>query len=134
MNKVVPTSEEYIYEGKVAISQTDLNDNITFVNRKFCEISGYSAEELLNSNHSKVRHPDMSHQVFDQMHKALKSGQVWNGLLKNLRKDGSFYWINSEIAPIHNNQNEIIGYISVSKPVPRKNIEEYNTNQINKIL
>ena len=134
MSKVIPTNEEYIYEGKVAISQTDLNDNITFVNRKFCEISGYSSEELINSSHSIVKHPDMPHEIFVKMHQALKSGQVWNGLLKNMRKDGSFYWVNSEIVPIHDNQGEISGYISVSKPVPRKNIEEYNINQTNKTV
>lgn len=128
MDKAVPTDKEFIYDGKIAISQTDLSENIIFVNRKFCEISGYTSQELLNKNHSIIRHPDVSQEIFEKMHKTIKGGQVWNGILKNLRKDGSFYWVNSEIVPIFDAQNRITGYISVSKPVPRRDIEEYNIN------
>jgi len=124
MNKVVPTDEEYIYEGRVAISQTDLNGTITFVNRKFSEISGYTVNELIESNHDIIRHPNVSQEIFDKMWTSLKNGQVWNGMLKNLRKDGRFYWVDMEIAPIFDKQEQITGYISVSKPAARKNIIE----------
>jgi len=124
MNKVVPTDEEYIYEGRVAISQTDLNGKITFVNRKFSEISGYTVNELIDSNHDIIRHPDVSQELFDKMWASLKNAQVWNGMLKNLRKDGKFYWVDMEIAPIFNTNDQITGYISVSKPAARKNIIE----------
>ncbi|MCW8894654.1 MAG: PAS domain-containing protein [Sulfurimonas sp.] len=124
MDKIVPKDEEFIYEGKVAISQTDLKGNITFVNRKFCEISGYTVEELVGSNINIVKHPDVPEKTFDKMWMALQSGQVWNGLLKNLRKDGSFYWVDMEIAPIMDENEQITGYISVGKPAPRKNIED----------
>ena len=124
MNKIVPTGEEFIYEGKVAISQTDLKGNITFVNRKFCEISGYTTAELVGSNHDIIRHPDTDEAAFEKMWTALQGGQVWNGLLKNLRKDGMYYWVDMEIAPIFDEKEDITGYISVSKPAPRKNIED----------
>lgn len=124
MEKVVPIDEEFIYEGRVAISQTDLKGNITYVNRKFCEVSGYSSSELVDSNIDIVRHPSIPNETFEKMWDALKNGQVWNGMLKNLRKDGKFYWIEMEITPIFDEQEEITGYISVSKPAPRKNIEE----------
>ena len=58
------------------------------------------------------------------MQNTLKSGQVYNGMLKNMRKDGSFYWIDIEITPIFNKQEQMTGYISVSKPSPRKNIQD----------
>lgn len=124
MNKIVPTDEEFVYEGKVAISQTDLKGNITFVNRKYCEISGYKTRELIDSSQDIVRHPDVPDVMFDKMWKALQSGQVWNGMIKNLRKDGLYYWVDMEIAPILDKQEEITGYISVSKPAPRKNIAD----------
>ena len=124
MDKVVPKDEEFIYEGKVAISQTDLKGNITFVNRKFCEISGYTVEELVGSNHDIIRHPDVPEETFIKMWKALESGQVWNGILKNLRKDGKFCWVDMEIAPIVDANEQITGYMSVGKPAPRKNIED----------
>jgi len=124
MNKVVPTDEEYIYEGRVAITQTDLDGNITFANRKFSEISGYSVDELIDSSHDIIRHPSVSQKLFDKMWTSLKNGQVWNGMLKNLRKDGKFYWVDIEIAPIFDNNDQINGYISVAKPAARKNIIE----------
>jgi len=131
MNKVVPKNEEYFFEGKVAIVQTDLQGSITFANRKFCEISGYMLDELLDSNISITRHPDTHDSVFDKMWNTLKSGQVYNGMLKNLRKDGLYYWVDIEIAPIFNAQEQITGYISVSKPSPRKNIQENEKLQQN---
>lgn len=124
MNKVVPKNEEYVFEGKVAISQTDLKGNITFVNRKFCEISGYTLDELINSSHSIIKHPDVEESVYEKMWKTLSSGQVYNGMLKNLRKDGRYYWTDIEIAPILDKKGHTTGYISVSKPSPRKNIQE----------
>jgi len=124
MNKVVPKNEEYVFEGKVAISQTDLKGNITFVNRKFCEISGYSLDELINSSHSIIKHPDVDEAIYEKMWKTLGSGQVYNGMLKNMRKDGSYYWTDIEIAPILDKKGQTTGYISVSKPSPRKNIQE----------
>ena len=124
MEKVVPIDEEFIYEGRVSISQTDLKGNITFVNRKFCEVSGYASSELVDSNIDIVRHPSIADEVFSKMWDALANGQVWNGMLKNLRKDGLFYWVEMEITPIFDEQENITGYISVSKPAPRKNIEE----------
>ena len=124
MEKVVPIDEEFIYEGRVAISQTDLKGNITYVNRKFCEISNYANSELIDSNIDIIRHPSIPDETFEKMWGALQNGQVWNGMLKNLRKDGKFYWIEMEITPIFDDSEEITGYISVSKPAPRKNIEE----------
>jgi aerotaxis receptor len=124
MNKVIPKDEEYIYEDKVAISQTDLKSVITFVNRKFCEISGYTVDELIGSYHDIIKHPDMSKKVFAKMWTSLRNGQVWNGMLKNLRKDGRFYWVDMEIAPIFDEDDKITGYISVAKPAARKNIIE----------
>lgn len=91
MDKVVPKDEEYVFEGKVAVSQTDLNGNITFVNRKFCEISGYTRDELMGSNHDTIRHPDVEEATFEKMWQTLNNGQVYNGMLKNLRKDGRYY-------------------------------------------
>ena len=124
MDKVVPTDEEYIFKGRVAISQTDLKGTITYVNRKFSEISGYSVSELVQSNHDIIKHPNVSQDIFDKMWTSLANGQVWNGMLKNLRKDGKYYWVDMEIAPVRDKQEQVTGYISVSKPAARKNIEE----------
>lgn len=124
MSKVVPIDEEYIFQGKVAISQSDTAGKIQFVNRKFCEVSGYTQDELIGKDHNILRHPDVADAIFEKMYKTLDSGQTYNGVLKNLRKDGRYYWVDIEIMPIYDENENIIGFISVSKPSPRKNIQE----------
>nr|WP_321267719.1 PAS domain S-box protein [uncultured Sulfurimonas sp.] len=127
MNKVVPIDEEYMLEGSLLISQTDLRGIITFANRKFCEVSGYKIDELIGSNHNIIRHPDMPKAIFTKMWSTIQSGQSWNGLLKNLRKDGLYYWVDSEIIPVHNENKEITGYIAARKVASRKDIQENET-------
>ena len=133
MDKVVPVDEEYIFEGSMIISQTDLKGSITFANRKFCEVSGYKVDELVGSHHNIIRHPDMPKAAFERMWSTIKGGQSWNGLVKNLRKDGLYYWVDTEIIPIHNENEEITGYIAARKPASRKDIDE-NRELYNKML
>ncbi|WP_321779166.1 PAS domain S-box protein [Sulfurimonas sp.] len=124
MDKVTPVDEEYVFEGSAIISQTDLKGFITFANRKFCEVSGYKTSELVGSNHNIIRHPDMPKSIFGKMWDTLLGGESWNGLVKNLRKDGLYYWVYTEITPIYNNNEEVTGYMAARKSAPRKDIEE----------
>ena len=133
MDKVVPIDEEYIFEGSMIISQTDLKGKITFANRKFCEVSGYKLDELIGSNHNIIRHPDMPKAAFAKMWSTIAGGQAWNGLVKNLRKDGLYYWVDTEIIPVHNENEEITGYIAARKVASRKDIQE-NKELYNKML
>jgi aerotaxis receptor len=124
MNSIIPVNEEYTFEGRAIISQTDLKGMITFTNRQFYNVSGYKAEELVGKSHNMVRHPDMPRAAFEQMWKTIQSGQTWNGLIKNLRKDGLYYWVETEILPIKNSDDEVTGYISAGKAASRTNIQE----------
>ena len=124
MDRVTPIDEEYIYEGKVIISQTDLKGIITYANRMFCAISGYKSEELVGQPHNIIRHPDMPSAAFAKMWETISGGQAWNGLVKNLRKDGLYYWVDTEILPIIDTNNKVTGYIAARKPASRKDIEE----------
>jgi len=124
MNEVVPIDKEYIFEGSMMISQTDLKGNITYVNRKFCEVSGYKIDELVGSSHNIIRHPDMPKATFSKLWEAIADGQSWNGLIKSLRKDGLFYWVDIEIIPVNNEENKLTGFISTRKVASRKDIEE----------
>ncbi|ABB43698.1 putative PAS/PAC sensor protein [Sulfurimonas denitrificans DSM 1251] len=123
MNKIVPNDKEYIFQGKVAICQTDLEGNITFVNRKFCEISGYSVDELNKKNINMLKHPDTNPSIYEKMCSTLKGALVYNDMLKIIRKDGSYYWVDIEVTNIVDKQERISGYISISKPSARKNIQ-----------
>lgn len=114
---------EFIYQGKVAISQCDKDGIITFVNRKFVEISGYSKNELIGSKFDVLKHPDVPQSIYEKIYKTLHSHQTYNGVLKNLRKDAKYFWVDIEVMPILDGDS-LSGFISVSKPSPRKNIQE----------
>jgi aerotaxis receptor len=124
MNKVTPIDEEYFFDGSVIISQTDLKGVITYANRAFSEVSGYSVEELIGKPHNILRHPDMPKATFEKMWSTIQSGQAWNGLVKNLRKDGKYYWVDTEILPVKDENNNITGYIAARKAASRKDIQE----------
>lgn len=124
MSEITPIDEEYIFDNDVIISQTDAKGIITYANRAFCSVSGYSIDELVGQPHNIIRHPDMPKAVFAKMWKTITGGQAWNGLVKNLRKDGKFYWVDTEILPIKDDNNDIIGYIAARKEASRKDIHE----------
>lgn len=127
MDRPVPVDEEYFFDGRPLVSETDINGIMTFANRRFCEISGYSVDEIVGQSHNTMRHPDMPKATFAQLWKTILSGTIWHGLIKNLRKDGKYYWVDSEISPMYNNDGTVKGYMSAHKPASRRNIEETAT-------
>ena len=123
MNKPNAIDEEYIFEKGLIISSTDLKGIITYANRKFCEISGYGREELKGKNHNIVRHPDMPKAAFKEIWENIQDKQEWTGIVKNLRKDGKYYWVYSHITPILT-KGEIIGFTAARRPASSTEIEE----------
>lgn len=124
MNTITPVDEEYMVEGDVIISQTDTKGIITYANRAFCKVSGYKADELVGEPHNIIRHPDMPKAAFAKMWETIAGGQAWNGLVKNMRKDGLFYWVETEILPVKDEDGAITGYIAARKEASRKDINE----------
>ena len=111
----------------VIISQTDLDGNITYVSQAFADISGYKKEELLGKKHNILRHPSMPDNTFKKMWLTIAEGKSWSGEVKNLKKDGSYYWVQSYIVAIRNYKDEIIGYQSVRQDITNKKIIEKNS-------
>jgi len=101
-----------IFDRNIIVSESDLKGNITYVNPKFCEISGYSKEELMGKPHSLVRDPNNKPEYFKKLWNTIKSGETFSGVLKNMRKDGSPYWVDMSISPIMK-QGEIFGYKAI---------------------
>lgn len=95
------------------LTKTNLKGKITFVNDKFCDISGYSKEELLGNHHNIIRHPDMSKKIFSDLWKTIKAGKSWHGIIKNKKKNGSAYWVSTTIIPIKNKKNKIKEYMAI---------------------
>lgn len=109
---------EYSYrDSAVLISKTDLKGIITYANQDFIEISGYTNEELVGKNHNLVRHPDMPPIAFQGLWETIKQNKIWNGIVKNRCKDGKYYWVEANVAPMFDTNDQVSGYISVrTKP------------------
>jgi PAS domain S-box-containing protein len=125
MTKPTPIDEEIILDPKrYIVSETDAKGKITYVNDYFCEVSGYSEEELIGKPHSIIRHPDMPKVVFKLLWENLKQGKNINTVVKNLAKDGRYYWIFTEFEIRKNTDNgEIIGYHASRKTISTHVIE-----------
>jgi PAS domain S-box-containing protein len=115
MKRPNPVNEEVLFDGRSLISETDTKGVITFINRKFTEMTLYTKEEAIGQPHSILRHPDMPRVAFEGMWKIIKEGKTWEGYVKNLRKDGKFYWVVVNIVPKLNEHGEVVGYIASRK-------------------
>ncbi|WP_310440563.1 EAL domain-containing protein [Sulfuricurvum sp.] len=106
-----------VLDESAIVSKTDKRGIITYANDAFCKVSGFSREELVGKAHNVGRHPDNPKQLFKDMWKTIKSGKVWKDTFKNLTKDGNDYYVKSVIAPIFDDEGNIIEYISARKDV-----------------
>ncbi len=121
---VEPTQEEHTFpDDTFLVSKTNPRGIITYANTTFVAISGYSEGELLNQPHSLVRHPDMPKAAFQDLWDTVQAGKEWHGIVKNLRKDGGFYWVDATVTPSLLN-GKIVGYMSVRRKPSRNQIDE----------
>jgi len=95
------------------VSKTNSKGIITFVNAKFCEISGYTEAELLGKPHNVIRHPDMSSEIFTTLWQTIKNKKVWHGIVKNKTKSGDYYIVDATILPIIDAKGEVVEYVAV---------------------
>jgi len=115
-NPVTPTTlEKVMREDDFIVSKTDLKGRITYGNRIFIEFSGYEERELLGAQHNIIRHPDMPRAVFKLLWDTIQNKRECNAYVKNLAKDGSFYWVFANVTPSFNRDGQVIGYFSVRR-------------------
>lgn len=114
--KAHPTNhEKHFLENEIIVSKTDTKGRITYGNDIFIRISGYTEEELLGSAHNILRHPDMPRAVFKLLWDTIQAGNEINAYVKNLSKDGSYYWVIANVTPSFDKNNNIIAYFSVRR-------------------
>jgi len=93
-------SREIILEkDTMIVSETDEKGIIQYANDDFCKIAGYTRQELTGNPHNMVRHEDMPKAAFKDLWTTIQSGNIWNGIVKNKTKDGSYYWVNATAYP-----------------------------------
>lgn len=110
-------------EGKLIVSRTDTAGLITHCNPAFVYMSGYAEGELIGQPHHILRHPDMPAPAFKDLWDTIVQGRKWHGYVKNLRKDGGFYWVFATVVP-NVREGCIVGYTSVRRKPSRKRVEE----------
>ncbi|HEY9045994.1 MAG TPA: PAS domain-containing protein [Ohtaekwangia sp.] len=102
---------ESVFTLTTILSEADLNGNITLVNEKLCEVSGYTEEELLGKPHSLLRHADMPKELFKLFWSTLKKGEVFKGIIKNKTKSGGHYWVDATVVPVKDEAGVVVKYI-----------------------
>ncbi|PTU66098.1 chemotaxis protein [Chromobacterium sp. Panama] len=111
-NLPVDGTEVFLLPHRPIVTKTNLKGQITYANRAFIDISGFSEEELIGQPHNIVRHPDMPQAAFDDLWSTIKTGRPWKGLVKNRTKQGHFYWVEAYVTPICEG-GQPVGYMSV---------------------
>ena len=115
----------------IICSITDVEGNIIYVNRRFCEVSKFSQEELLGQNHKIVNSGFHSKEFFKNVWDTITQGKIWRGEVKSKAKDGSFFWLDSTIIPILDKKGNITQYFSLRMPIDdKKELERQNEMRI----
>ncbi len=119
-----PTAVERVMrENDFIVSMTDTKGRITYGNRIFIEFSGYSEKELLGSQHNIIRHPDMPRAVFKLLWEKIQKREECFAYVKNMSKDGGFYWVFTNVTPTLDLAGNITGYFSVRRKPKLSGIE-----------
>jgi len=116
------------------VSKTNPKGLITYVNDKFCEISGYSKSELIGKAHNIIRHPGMPKESFKELWDTIKTKKPWNGVVKNIKKNGTEYIVDSTIIPILDLDGDIIEYIAVRHDITELENTKEQLKNINQLM
>ncbi|MBP2313159.1 PAS domain-containing protein [Azospirillum soli] len=109
--------ERFFDVDEVIVSKTDLKGRITYANRVFQRVAGYTEAELMGAPHSIVRHPDMPRCVFKLLWDTLGAGQEIFAYVVNKARNGDHYWVFAHVTPSYDVNGQLIGYHS-SRRVP----------------
>lgn len=112
------------------VSEADLKGDIVWCNDKFCDVSQYKREELVGKGHNTTRHPDMPKEVFKQLWATIGRGDIFRGVVKNRKKDGTPYYVDAVIAPILGPNGKPKKYLGVRYDITEAEIERQNAKGV----
>lgn len=116
------------------VSKTNPKGVITYVNDKFCEISGYTRDELIGKPHNVIRHPDMPREAFKDLWDTIKAKKSWNGVVTNMKKDGSQYIVDTTVIPILDVDGDVVEYIAIRHDITELEETKQQLRNINKAM
>jgi PAS domain S-box-containing protein len=121
MEKATPNNNEIeVKPIDIVVSKADADGDIEYANPIFYKLSGYNKKELTHAPHSILRHPNMPKVVFKYLWDELKKGNEVNAFVKNMTKDGSFYWVFAYVRPALNPDGSLRNYVSTRKTMSNK--------------
>ena len=123
MHRPVALDVEYTFT-KNLIYEIDTKGIITYANQNFCEVTGYRREELIGKNHSIFKHPDVPDDLYNDLWSTKKRLKQWFSVLKNMRRDGMYFWSDIHCTVKYDTNQKMNGFIVVHKPTSKLNIEE----------
>ena len=112
-----------LHKNTMIVSETDEKGVIVYANNDFCDIAGFSKNELIGKAHSMVWHEDMPKAAFEDLWKTIQNGRIWNGIVKNKTKNGNFYWVNATAYPSKTKDGKL-RYISIRVCPTNQEIEQ----------
>lgn len=114
-----------VEQSPAAVVITDIDGTITYVNKKFTQVSGYEFAEAVGNNPRILKTSQTQSEVFTDLWKTIKAGNVWEGEFVNKKKNGEHYWEKALINPIFNENNVITHYLAI-----KEDITEFKHNQL----
>jgi len=124
VHRPIALDVEYTFT-KNLIYEINLKGIITYANKHFCEVTGFRKSELIGKNHSIFKHPDVPDEIYNNLWSTKKELKQWFSTLKNMRRDGMYFWSDIHCTVKYDKDSNIIGFIVVHKPITSKlNIEE----------
>jgi aerotaxis receptor len=115
ITRAAATDEEFIYEGKPLLVETDMEGVITYANRRFVEVSGYLKEEVIGSPHCAHMHPNMPQSIFKDACQKTSEGKTWSGYVCNISKEGIGYWTELTVQPKKDENGELTGFMATRR-------------------
>lgn len=125
ISEIQESANKEIIDEHIPISQTDIDGNITYVNRAFCDLTGYTESQLLGKKHSILKHKDTNEKTHKELWESISQNKPWKGILKNQINNQKSIWTEIKIKPMFDYLGNKIGYISTREDISDKKELEY---------